>query len=187
MCPGQSQEKHSARHRLCPTTDLSHQGLPCEGACLCFSSSSQWGHVPCPPPRIYSAIGNFALSQQNEIELVVVSFTVTHVVLHNNQELTGTVSFYCEQQRHWSCLSTDTGQQRIGFHFSFFVTRARNWDYCFVQWNQAQINDDFGRTPAVHSEQIVLAVLLFSPHPNKQVQVGQISVYIGEYKNAHFL
>lgn len=59
------------------------------------------GHMPCAHPHISnSATGNFAASPQNEMEPIVVSFTVSHMVLHKNWELTGTVSFYCEQQRH---------------------------------------------------------------------------------------
>jgi len=66
----------------------------------CFSNTCRWGHALHPSLRIYSATGNFAVSPQNEMESIVVSFTVSPMVLHKNWELTGTVSFYCEQQRH---------------------------------------------------------------------------------------
>lgn len=48
----------------------------------------------------HSATGNPDVSQPSATELIVVSFAVTHMALHNNQELTGTVSFHGEQQRH---------------------------------------------------------------------------------------
>lgn len=65
------------------------------------STSAPNGNVPHSlPQRAHSATGNSAMSQPSATELIVVSFAITHRVLHNNQELTGAVSFYCEQQRH---------------------------------------------------------------------------------------
>ncbi|XP_008946200.1 PREDICTED: transducin-like enhancer protein 4, partial [Merops nubicus] len=52
------------------------------------------------PQRTCSATGNSAMSQLNASELTVVSFAPTYMALHNNQDLTGTVSFHCEEQRH---------------------------------------------------------------------------------------
>lgn len=115
-----------------PTRDLSGWGC-CARSYAFASPAAPGGDVSCSlPQRAHSATGNSATSQPSAAEPMVVSFAVTHMALHNNRELTGTVSFHCEQQRHRSCLPADVGQQRIGFHFSFLVMRARNWDYCFM-------------------------------------------------------
>lgn len=45
----------------------------------------------------HSATGTPDMSQPSTTEPIVVSFAVTHMALHNNQELTGTVSFHHEQ------------------------------------------------------------------------------------------
>lgn len=127
------------------------------------------------PLCAHSATGNSATSQSSATEPMVVSFAVTHMALHNNQELTGTVSFYCEEQRHWSCLSADVGQQRVGFHFRFLVRRVGDWHYCFMQRGWVQINDGFLKTHRVCCEQIGLVHFLFFQNLNRQVQVGQIS------------
>lgn len=145
-----------------PTRDLSGQGCRARRYAFASPAAPGGGMSHSFPQRAHSATGNSAMSQPSATEPMVVSFAVTHMALHNNQELTGTVSFYCEQQRHWSCLSTDIEQQHVGFYFSFLVTMAGDWDYCFMQQGWAQINDDFPRTPPVCPEQVGLVHFLFS-------------------------
>ena len=83
-----------------PTRDLSGRG--CRPRSYAFASpAAPGGNVSRSlPQRAHSATGNSAVSQPSATEMMVVSFAVTHMALHNNQELTGTVSFYCEQHRH---------------------------------------------------------------------------------------
>lgn len=128
-----------------PSRDLS--GWDCRvGGCAFASPAAPGGDVSHSLP--HAASGNSAASQPSATEPMVVSCAVTHMALHNNRGLTGTVSFYREQQRHRSCLSDDTGQQCVGFHFSFLVMRARNWDYHFMRRGWGQINDDFPGSPS---------------------------------------
>lgn len=101
-------------------TGFAPTGDPSGRGCAFASPAAPGGDVSLSlPQRARAAAGISATSQPTATEPTVVSFAVTHMALHNNQELTGTVSFYCERQRHRSCLSADIGQQRVGFHFGF--------------------------------------------------------------------
>lgn len=89
-----------------PGTGFAPNRAPSGRGCCARSYAFAFLAAPCEdvshslPQRTHSATGNSATSQPSATEPMVVSFAVTHMALHNNQELTGTVSFSCEQQRH---------------------------------------------------------------------------------------
>lgn len=172
-------EKHDSGHMLCPHQRSLHQGLT---PWFIGTAGGDVSHTL--SQRTHSATSTPDMSQPSTTEPVAVSFAVTHVALHNNQELTGTVSFHHEQQSHWSCLSADIRQQHVGFHFSPFVVRTGTAITTLCDQVGAHISDDFPRTPTLCCEQISLVHFPFSCTQTNNCKWDR---YLWEHKPTRFL